>query len=438
MEAATGGFVSAGRHSSPPRKVAITGLGIISCLGTTLDAVAESLRAGRSGIVLDEERRRAGFRSALTGRIADFDPARWGMSRKMLRTMCEPAQYAHAATMDALADAGLPPRDRGVVSSDRCGVIFGNDSCVKPCIESIDTVRAHGETHFVGGGNIFRSMNSTVTMNLASFLGIRGANWTLSAACASGAHAIGQGVMLIRSGLQDLVIAGGAQETNWMAMASFDALGVFSMRESEPEKASRPFDAERDGLVPGGGAACLILEELGHAQRRNAPLYGLVRGYGFSSDGSGHLSQPNGEGAARAMRMALADAGVGPEAIDYINAHATSTPVGDLAEARAIAEVCGTAVPVSSTKSMTGHECWMAGASEVLYTVLMARGGFIAPNVNFTRLDEETPPINVVAQTRPARIRLALSNSFGFGGTNAVLALDFADSACTGTQRRTA
>ncbi|NLW49512.1 MAG: beta-ketoacyl-[acyl-carrier-protein] synthase family protein [Candidatus Brocadiaceae bacterium] len=407
---------------SDNRAAAVTGLGAVTAIGNTLDAISSSLQAGRSGIVLDEERRRRGFRSALTGRIADFDPARWGLSRKMLRTMCEPAQYACAATRDALRDAGLAPED---LQNPRCGIVFGNDSTVKPVVESVDIVREQGETHFIGGGHIFRGMNSTVTMNLSPLLGTQGANWTVSAACASGAHAIGQALMLIRSGLQSIVLAGGAQETNWESMVSFDALGVFSLRQDDPERASRPFDADRDGLVPSGGAACLVLEELEHARKRGARIYGLVRGYGFASDGS-HLTRPTGDGALRAMEAALADARVSPEDIDYVNAHATSTITGDRAEAGAIAALLGPDVPVSSTKSMTGHECWMGGASEALYACLMARDGFIAPNLNFGRLDGDCPPINVVAETLSHRVRCVLSNSFGFSGTNASLVLDFA------------
>ena len=399
-------------------------MGIIACLGQTLDDVAASLRAGRSGIVLDEERLRLGFRSALTGRIADFAPAAHGINLKMQRTMCEPAQYAFAATKDALADSGLSPAQ---YQNERCGIIFGNDSCVKPAAEAVQTVRETGGTHLVGGGNIFRSMNSTVSMNLAAQFGVQGANWTLSAACASGAHAVGQAMMLIRCGLQDIVLTGGAQETNWQGMASFDALGAFSTRHAEPQKASRPFDAARDGLVPSGGAACVVLEELDHARARNARIYGVIRGYGFSSSGKTHLSQTDAGGITRAMRASLADARVLPREVDYVNAHATSTPLGDRVEALSIAETLGTDAPVSSTKSMTGHECWMAGASEVVYTALMARGGFIAPNINFTRPDDDTPRIHVIAETTPATIRIALSNSFGFGGTNASLILDFSD-----------
>jgi 3-oxoacyl-[acyl-carrier-protein] synthase-1 len=401
-------------------QAAITGMGIVSCLGSTLDDVSAALRGGRSGIVLDEERIALGFRSGLRGRIPQLSSEL--LSRKMHRTMCEPAQYAYAAATDAIADAEL---DEENIRSGRCGLVFGNDSCMKPAVEAIDIVRDSGETHFIGGGYIFRTMNSTVSMNLAAILGIRGANWTLSAACASGAHAIGQALMLIRAGLQDIVIVGGAQETNWQALASFDALGAFSTRHDDPKAASRPFDADRDGLIPSGGAACLIIESVSHAVKRRARIQGIVRGYGFVSDGGGHLSSPTDDGAARCMRAALQDAMLTPNEIDYVNAHATSTPVGDRVEAAAIVDVFGADVPVSSTKSMTGHECWMAGASEAIYTSLMAREDFIAPNLNFSRHNDGDLRINVVKETIEAPIRLAISNSFGFGGTNASIVLDY-------------
>lgn len=405
-----------------PRQAAITGLGIISCIGTSLGQVSESLRAGRSGIALDQERRQRGFRSALTGVISGFDSDRWKMSRKMLRTMDETVCYAYAATMDAIDNACLRTEE---LANDRCGIVFGNDSCVKAAVEAVDIARTDGSTRGIGSGHIFRAMNSTVTMNLASVLGLGGAAWTLSAACASGAHALGQALLLIQGGQQDIILAGGAQEVNWESMASFDALGAFSTREDDPEKACRPFDADRDGLVPSGGAACLLVEELEHARARGARVYAILRGYGFSCDGSEHLSQPNVRGAIVAMRRALNDAEVEPHEVDYVNAHATSTPVGDLAEAKAIAEVLGLSVSVSSTKSMTGHECWMAGASETLYTILMAQHGFLAPNINFVKFEEGFPRINVVKETTAAPIGIALSNSFGFGGTNAALVLDF-------------
>lgn len=418
--------VSSAGGDAPARQAAITGLGIISCIGTSTEEVVESLRTGASGVVYDETRAAHGFRSPLAGCIRGFDPKERGLNRKQLRSMDEPARYSYAAVMDALADAGL---DRDDIRSERCGIVFGNDSCIGPSVAAVDIARDAGETHPIGGGYIFRTMNSTITLNLGALLGLGGASWTLSAACASGGHALGQAAMLVTAGLQDIVLAGAAQETGWESMASFDALGAFSLRTGEPERASRPFDAERDGLVPSGGAACLVVEDLGHARARNASVYGVIRGYGFSSDGSGHLTQPNVTGGIRAIRMALASAGIEAGDVDYVNAHATSTPVGDSAEAAAISEVFGASVPVSSTKSMTGHECWMAGASEALYTTLMAKHGFIAPNINFEALDEGSPPINVVREALEAPIRFAVSNSFGFGGTNSVIVLDYGDNA---------
>ena len=404
------------------KAAAITGMGIISSLGDTIGEVALSLEKGRSGIVLDRSREEKGFKSGLTSSLEDFSPDRWGFTKKSLRTMGEPALFASAAAMDAVKDSGLP---HDVVASDRCGVVFGNDSTVRDGVEAIDTARRDGETRCIGSGAIFKSMNSTVTMNLAACLGTRGANWTISAACASSAHAIGQALMLIRSGFQDAVITGGAQELNWMGMASFDALNVFSSRKTSPQEASRPFDRDRDGLVPGGGAACLVIEALDQAEKRGAEIHAIIEGYGFSSGIGRNLSQPDAEGSARAMTNALKDAGTTADAIDYINAHATSTPAGDLAEAAAINRVFGNTTAVSSTKSMTGHECWMSGASEVIYSVLMANNSFIAPNINFRQLDDNCPAINVISKTTPAVIRRSLSNSFGFGGTNSALVLKF-------------
>ena len=402
------------------RQVAVTGIGIISCIGVTAPEVTESLRLGRSGIVLDQERKNLGFRSALTGKVKAFKPSDYGLDRKALKTMGEPALYGWCAASDAVKGAAL---SHELLGSGRCGVVFGNDSCIHSSVEAVDTLRRDKETHFIGGGSVFKGMNSTTTMNLGARLGLRGASWTLSAACASGAHAVGQGLMLIRSGLQDIVIAGGAQETAWESMAAFDALNAFSKLEEFPEKASRPFDKGRSGLVPSGGGACLVLEDLEHALKRGAKVRAIIRGYGFSSDGT-HMSVPSSEGSERAVRHALDDAGLAPEMINYINAHATSTQVGDAAEAKMIARVFGSSVPVSSTKSMTGHECWMAGASELVYCILMAEGGFIAPNINFEEADPDCAGINVVREAVPGKPRFILSDSFGFGGTNAAIILD--------------
>ncbi|MBI5509260.1 MAG: beta-ketoacyl-[acyl-carrier-protein] synthase family protein [Deltaproteobacteria bacterium] len=400
-------------------RVAVTGLGIVSCLGLSLEAVSRSLSEGRSGIDVDPDRIEMGFKSPLTGVIRGYDPRHY-VNRKQIKTMGQPAQYAVGAAYEAIKDARLAPEDLAQVG---VGIIVGNDSCAQPVVEAVDSVRSHKKTSLIGSGNIIQVMNSTVTMNLATVFGIRGAAWTVSAACASGAHALGQAYMLVKLGMQDMVLCGGAQEMNWPAMASFDALGAFARFEGAPGTAVRPFATNRTGLVPSGGAAMLVLERLDRAVERGAHVYGEVIGYAFSNDGI-HLTQPMGDGASRAMREALRQAKIDAAAVDYINAHATGTPVGDLAEGKSILEVFGVkGPPVSSTKSMTGHECWMAGASEVLYSLLMMRDGFLAPNINLSELDPALAGLDVITGTRRQRPRVVLSNSFGFGGTNASLLL---------------
>jgi len=273
----------------------------------------------------------------------------------------------------------------------------------------------------VGSGAIFKGMNCSVTMNLATIFKLKGINLTVSAACASGSHSVGLAYQLIKSGLQDCIICGGAQEINKWAMGSFDGLGVFSINENDPTKASRPFDKKRDGLVPSGGAATLILESYESAVQRGAPILGEVVGYGFSSNGE-HISTPNVDGPSKAMLKALNQAELLPDKIDYVNAHATSTPVGDQNEAKAIHNVFGESFPyVSSTKSMTGHECWMAGASEIVYSMLMMKNSFIAPNINLEETDEDSAKLNLVKETTNKNIDVFLSNSFGFGGTNSAI-----------------
>ena len=285
-------------------------------------------------------------------------------------------------------------------------------------------MRQEKTTGSLGSDKVIKALNSTATINLGPMFGTRGISMSLSGACASGAHAIGWGWMLISSGMHDLVITGGSQELCWQSMAAFDGLRVFSMKLDNPAGAVRPFDRDRDGLVPGGGAATLILEEYEHARRRGATIIAEVASYAFSSDGD-HMTTGDGKGAARCMQQALDTAGLAPSDIDYINAHATGTEAGDAAEAAAINSVFGENGPlVSSTKSLTGHECWMAGASEALYSILMMQGGFIAPNRNFENHDPRIPRINIAPRpVEGVKLRHVLSNSFGFGGTNACLVL---------------
>lgn len=404
-------------------RVAITGLGIISCLGNDRETVTGALRAGRSGIVLDPERQSLGFRSPLTGAIRDFDPARH-LSKKQRKTMPEFAIWAHAAAIDAVEQARLAPEE---IRNEETGLVFGCDSSCIASVEQTQTLRQCGETKSIGSGLVFRSMTSTVTMNLNTLLGTRGACWSIASACSSGGHAVGQAADLIALGRQERMICGGAQEINWESMCSFDGLGAFSARLDDPGAACRPFDAARDGLVPSGGAAALVLERYDLAKARGAAILGEVAGYAFSSDGD-HISVPSRDGLLRAMRKALAAGGRQPADIDYLCAHATSTAAGDAAEAANIRAVFGADTPpVSSLKSMTGHELWMSGASQVVYSALMARGGFIAPNINFREPDGGTAGLNIVTATIPRAPEHVLCNSAGFGGTNACLLLRFSE-----------
>jgi len=399
------------------RRVVITGMGIYSCIGKNLDEVKESLYNGKSGIIYDDKRHEFGYRSPLTGMVEEPD-LKDLLSRRQRISMGEEASYAYVATMEALQNAKM---DQDYIDNNEVGILYGNDSTAKSVIESVDKIREKKDTTLVGSGAIFKAMNSTVTMNLSTIFRLTGVNFTISAACASGSHAIGMAYQLIKSGLQDCVICGGAQEINELAMGSFDGLGVFSMNLDNPAKASRPFDKDRDGLVPSGGAATLIVESYESAVKRGAPILGEIIGYGFSSNGE-HISTPNVVGPSNAMKKALEQANIKASEIDYVNAHATSTPVGDANEAKAIFEVFGENGPyVSSTKSMTGHECWMAGASEVIYSMLMMQHSFVAPNINLENPDEDASKLNLVNKTLNKKIDVFLSNSFGFGGTNSAL-----------------
>ena len=399
------------------RRVVITGMGIYSCLGTSLEEVKDSLYCGRSGIVFDPVRKEMGFRSALTARLETPDLKK-ELSRSQRAYMPEQAKYAYCATLDALRNAGI---DESYLGSHEVGLLYGNDSSAVPVVEAVDKIRDKKDTTLCGSGAIFQSMNSTVTMNLGTIFRLKGINLTVSGACASGSHAIGLGALLIQNGLQEMVVCGGAQEVNPFAVGSFDGISAFSTREAEPEKACRPFDRDRDGLVPGGGAATVILESLESAISRGAPIIAEVLGYGFSSNGD-HISSPNVEGPTRSLQLALDRAGIGVDQIGYVNAHATSTHVGDTNEAKAIYNVIGDRkIPVTSTKSQTGHEMWMAGASEVIYSILMMKNGFIAPNLNFENPDEDSARLYIPSRRLDVKFDTFISNSFGFGGTNSSL-----------------
>ena len=381
-------------------RVVITGMGIYSCIGTSLQEVQASLYEGRSGIIYDAERKKYGYRSALTGAVP-APQLKELLGRRERISMGEESEYAYMATLEAMATARI---DADYLKTHEVGILYGNDSVAESVILTNDRIREKQDTTLVGSGAVFRTMNSTVTMNLSTLFALRGVNMSISAACASGSHAVGLGYLLLQSGMQEMILCGGAQETNKYSMGSFDGLGVFSMREDTPEQASRPFDASRDGLVPSGGAATLVLETYESAQRRGVPILAEVVGYGFSSNG-GHISTPNVEGPAQAMARALANASMQASQIDYINAHATSTPIGDANEAKAIHQIFGSQTPVSSTKSMTGHECWMAGASEIIYSVLMMQHDFIAPNINIECLDEDSQKLNIITHTQERPIK---------------------------------
>lgn len=400
-------------------RVVITGYGIHSCLGDDLDAVAQSLYDGRVGVIVDSERRKYGYQSCLATHVPVPD-LKGILPRQQRVTLGQPAIFAHLATEEALAMAGL---DADYFDEYEAGILYGNDSTAEAILASADVIREKKNTQLAGKGAVFQSLNSTVTMNLAVLYRLRGINMTISAACASGSHPIGLAWLLIKEGLQECVICGGAQEVGPDVTASFDGLGAFSKREDAPLKASRPFDAARDGLVPGGGAATLVVESLESAKRRGAKIVAEVLGYGFSSNGN-HLSVPNATGPATSLRRCLEQAGLTAREVDYINAHATSTVVGDRMEALALREVLGDARPiVTSTKCFTGHEMWMAGASEVVYSLLMMERGFVAGNVNLDEPDPEAAPLNLPRERVAHQIDTFLSNSFGFGGTNSTLAL---------------
>ncbi len=402
------------------RRVVVTGMGIWSCLGTTIEAVCKSLYEGRSGIGIEPERLTYGYRSALTGVVEAPKITKEMIDRHTRAGMSEEAQYAYMASRQAFEQAMVTDE---YLRNNEVGCIFGNDTSAQSVIESAKIMEEKHDSAMLGYSYVFKALNSTVTMNLSTIFHLRGINFTTSAACASGSHSIGLGYMFIKQGLQDMVLCGGAQETNIHTMASFDALGVFSTRMDEPTRASRPFDRDRDGLVPSGGAAALVLEDYDHAVARGATILAEVVGYGFSGNGGG-ISEPSDKGSVIAMERALKDAGIRHDDVDYINAHATSTLQGDMFEAIALNTLfhdCHSLI--SSTKSMTGHECWMAGASELVYSIIMMQNNFVAPNINFENPDEYSKPLNLATNTIDTEINIALSNSFGFGGTNSALVI---------------
>ncbi|HET8702217.1 MAG TPA: beta-ketoacyl-ACP synthase I [Nitrococcus sp.] len=397
------------------RRVVITGIGIVSCLGNDKETVTEALRNGRSGIRYREEYAELGLRSRVAG-VVELDTSAL-IPRKARRFMAGAAEYAYIAMERAIADAALTDSQ---VSHPRTGLIAGSGSgSTSSLVEAADTLRSRG-VRKIGAFSVPKVMSSTVSAALATPFRILGLNYSITSACATSAHCIGNAMEQIQLGRQDIIFAGGADEEHWSMTMLFDAMGALSMKyNATPEKASRPYDASRDGFVIAGGAGILVLEELEHAITRGARIYAELVGYGASSDGHDMVA-PSGEGAVRCMREAVAHIESG---VDYINAHGTSTPVGDTTELKAIAEVFGERMPpVSSTKSLTGHSLGAAGAQEAIYSLLMLEQDFIAASANIEELDPGAQGMPIVRERRDAAgLNIVMSNSFGFGGTNSSL-----------------
>lgn len=402
------------------KRVVVTGMGITSCLGTDKETVTQALREGRSGIKFKQEYADMGFRSHVAGQV-EID-LKEHIDRKTLRFMGDAAGYAYVAMQQAITDAGL---HEDQVSNIRTGLIMGSGGASSAnLVESADIVREKGIKR-VGPYRVTQTMGSTVSACLATPFKIKGYNYSISSACATSAHCIGNAMELIQMGKQDIVFAGGGEEEHWTLTALFDAMGALSTKYNEtPDKASRAYDAERDGFVIAGGGGCLVLEEYEHAKARGAKIYAELVGYGATSDGYDMVA-PSGEGAQRCMQLAMSTVQGG---IDYINSHGTSTPVGDVAELGAIRAVFGDKTPmISSTKSLTGHSLGATGVQEAIYCLLMMENNFLCASANIETLDDAAAGMNVLTECQEVSIKRAMSNSFGFGGTNACLVFEKLD-----------
>ena len=397
------------------RRIAITGMGIASCLGNDLDTVSAALREGRAGIRALPDHAEAGLRSRVGGAVdLDLDAV---IDRKLKRFMSDAAAYSYVAMRDAIADAGLSEEQ---VSHPRTGLIAGSGGGSSEWqVETADLLRARG-VRKVGPYMVPRTMCSTVSANLATAFKIKGVSYSISAACATSAHCIGAAADLIRHGAQDIVFAGGGEDLHWSMSVMFDAMGALSTSFNDrPQQASRPYDADRDGFVIAGGGGMLVLEDWDHAIARGARIHAELVGYGVTSDGADMVA-PSGEGAVRCMRMAMQ--GHEHRKVDYLNTHGTSTPLGDVTELDAVREVFGTDLPpISSTKALSGHSLGAASVHEAIYCLLMMRDGFIAGSANIQTLDPRAEGFPIVRESRDAHLDLVMSNSFGFGGTNATL-----------------
>lgn len=412
------------------KRVVVTGMGIWSCIGQDLHTVAESLRQGRSGIIFDPKRIEYGLHSGLVGDVPrpDLKPL---LPRKFRATMSEDSEYAYMAARQAFEQSGISDE---YLRQHEVGIIFGNDANMH-MLDYMPLMEEEHDSMMIGPNALFQGETSSVTMNLSTIFHLSGINFCIGAACASSSHAIGIAAMLIRQGIQKTILAGGSCTIDKRSSVATDAIEAISRKNETPTESSRPFDKDRDGMVPSGGAAALVLEEYEHAVARGATILAEVIGYGFSSNGIEEISMPFADGEYTAMKHALDDAGLQPSDIDYVNAHATSTIVGDIEEAKALTRLFVEENPisnlqspmsnrkpfVSSTKSMTGHENWMAGASEAVYSILMMQNGFIAPNINLENVIDEAKDLNIVTETIYAPINTVLSNSSGMGGTNSAL-----------------
>ena len=412
------------------RRVVVTGMGIWSCIGQDLQTVTDSLRQGRSGIVFDQSRIDYGLQSGLVGKVPcpDLKPL---LPRKFRATMSEDAEYAYMAARQAFEQACI---DDVYLKVNEVGCVFGGDGILRPIDEALQIMRTENDALMLGPNALFRGQTSSAAINLGTIFHLRGGLINVGAACASSSHAIGIASTFIRQGMQDICLVGGSAEVSAQMATGADALCALSLRNDNPILASRPFDKERDGFVISGGAAALVLEEYEHAKARGVNILAEICGYGFSSNGIEDISAPSADAEYIAMKRALDDAGIKPEQVDYVNAHATSTYAGDIEEAKALTKLFSSNASnasksskssnspwISSTKSMTGHENWMAGASEAVYSILMMQNNFVAPNINLENVIPEAKDLNIARKTIYTPINIVLSNSSGMGGTNSAL-----------------
>lgn len=399
------------------KRVVVTGMGIWSCIGQDLQTVTESLRQGRSGIIFDPKRIEYGLHCGLVGNVSrpDLKPL---LPRRYRVSMGEDSEYAYMAARQAFEQAGINDE---YLRQNEVGIIFGEEPSAMGIIGAHQIMEQEHDATMIEPSLLFKQGSSSVSMNLSTIFHLRGIGFCVSGACASSSHAIGVGSMFIRNGTQSIILVGGSIDSYMLNMVATDAIEALSLRNDNPHQASRPFDCDRDGMVPSAGAAAIILEEYEHAKARGATILAEVCGYGFSSNGIEEISAPDAEAEYIAMKRALDDAGLQPSDIDYVNAHGTSTPLGDIEEAKALMRLFGSKPYISSTKSMTGHENWMAGASETVYSILMMQNGFVAPNINLENVIDEAKDLNIVRETIYTPIRTVLSNSSGMGGTNSAL-----------------